>query len=359
MKATGILLIFLPFVSCQVKKEKTRPVISSISESVYASGSIKSKNQYQAFAPVSGIIQERLVTEGQSVRPGTPIISIISKTQKLNVENAALSASFSGLAVNRYKIEASELVIDQARDKMLNDLALLSRQKALWEQGVGTKIQLEERQLTANDSRAALKSAVFSYLDLKRQLKYYAEQSRNNLSITRELEREFIVKSRITGQVYSLYKEKGEAVSPQTPLALIGDSRQFLLELQVDEYDIVKIKQGLVAYVTMDSHKGKVFEAKVIKIYPEMNEHTKTFLVEACFTDPPAKLYPNATLEANIIIRTKKKAMLIPRSYLVDGSFIIKSNGKKIKIGTGLSDYETVEVISGLRPEDELIKPEP
>jgi multidrug efflux pump subunit AcrA (membrane-fusion protein) len=108
----------------------------------------------------------------------------------------------------------------------------------------------------------------------------------------------------------------------------------------------------------MDSYKGKVFEAKVTKINPIMNQRNKTFLVEAEFIQKPEKLYPNLTFEANIIIQSKENALLIPRNFLVNDSTVILSNGEKKKIQIGLKDYQYVEVLSGLSKESILMKPE-
>ena len=44
--------------------------MEKITESVYASGIIKSKNQYQVYAAVSGLIQQILVSEGDVVKKG-------------------------------------------------------------------------------------------------------------------------------------------------------------------------------------------------------------------------------------------------------------------------------------------------
>ena len=147
-------------------------------------------------------------------------------------------------------------------------------------------------------------------------------------------------------------------VNPQTALALIGDSEIFLLELQVDEYDIAKIKEGQRVLVSMDSYKGKVFEAKVSKIYPIMNEHSKSFSVEAVFVIQPPVLYPNLTVEANVIIQAKEKALLIPRNYLMDDSFVLIAKDKRKKVITGLKDYRKVEIINGLTGNDIIYKPQ-
>jgi hypothetical protein len=89
-----------------------------------------------------------------------------------------------------------------------------------------------------------------------------------------------------------------------------------------------------------------------------MNDRSKTFLVEAEFVSQPNILYPNITFEASIIINTKEKAILIPRNYLLNDSMVMRPNGEKIFVKTGLKDYQKIEVLSGLKETDEISKPE-
>lgn len=107
----------------------------------------------------------------------------------------------------------------------------------------------------------------------------------------------------------------------------------------------------------MDSYKGEVFEAIVTKLNPLMNERTKSFLVEAEFTRQPPVLYPNLTVEANIITAVKEKALTIPRNYLVDDSLVYISNSEKKSVKTGLKDFQKVEILSGLQSTDVIYKP--
>jgi HlyD family secretion protein len=148
--------------------------------------------------------------------------------------------------------------------------------------------------------------------------------------------------------VYSLLKEKGEMVNTQSVIAIVGDANDFILELQVDEYDIAKIKIGQKVFINMDSYKGQVFEAKVSKINPIMNERSKSFLIEAVFTTKPPTLYPNLTTEANIVIQTKENALTIPRAYLIDEAYVLLENNQKVKVETGLKDYQKVEILRGV-----------
>lgn len=352
-------LLLLCLLACHNQQEKIRPALAAISESVYASGTLKSGGQYQAFATVNGVIRKRFVEVGDPITKGTPILLISRETQELNRENAQLNAVYSSVGANQGKLEAARQEMETAHNKMLNDSVLLVRQRALWQQDIGTRVQLEDRELAAKQSRTTWYSASVNLKDLQRQINFNAAQSRNNLQVSRQQENDFILRSNVDGQVYALFKENGESVTPQTPLALLGGEGGFLLEMQVDEYDIARVAIGQRVLVTMDSYKGKVFEAVVTKLYPAMNDRSKTFLVEAAFTIPPAKLFPNATLEANIMIHTKKKALLIPRFCLVNDSTVLLSGGKSRTIKTGLSDYSQVEVLSGLGLNDELLKPMP
>jgi hypothetical protein len=131
-----------------------------------------------------------------------------------------------------------------------------------------------------------------------------------------------------------------------------------MLELQIDEYDIAKVRLGQHIFVTFDSYKGEVFTAEVKTIYPIMNDRSKSFTVEAEFLKAPPVLYPNLTAEANIVIQTKEKALTIPRAYLVDETYVLKENNEKKKVKTGLKDYEKVEILGGLSASEEIVKPE-
>ena len=108
----------------------------------------------------------------------------------------------------------------------------------------------------------------------------------------------------------------------------------------------------------MDSYKGRVFEAVVMKIDPIMNEQSKSFTIEAAFINPPPTLYPNLTVEANIVIAIKEKALVIPRNYLMEDNYVMMPDKVKRKVETGLKDYEKVEILKGISAMDEIIKPQ-
>ncbi|MBI3232907.1 MAG: efflux RND transporter periplasmic adaptor subunit [Bacteroidetes bacterium] len=357
MKIHILILFSVLLFSCKSKVEKTKPTQESISESIYASGIIKSKNQYQVFASANGIVDQVFVSEGDTVKKGEALLSIVSDAQKINQENAELASNFSDFNANEGKLYEAKLFVDLAKSKLQNDSMLYIRQKNLWQQQIGSKVELEQRELAYQNAKTSYISAQVKYGDLRRQLAFTSSQSKKNLLLSTKLLNDNTVKSEINGIVYSLTKSKGEIVGVQSPVAIIGDATNFILEMQVDEYDILKIRKGQIVMVTLDSYKDQVFEAKVTKINPIMNERSKTFLIEAEFIQQPEILYPNITFEANIVMQTKDKALLIPRAYMLNDSTVIKSNGDEVRVKTGLKDYQKIEILSGLSVEDELQKP--
>ncbi len=357
MSRIWLIAVVVLMVSCKDNGEKIKPVFEPISESVYASGKVKSKNQYLAFATVNGIIDSVFLKEGDSVKKGTPILSIANDIQRLNMENAQLASNFYEVKANQEKLKEAKLQKDFAKNKMSNDSILFFRQQALWQQKIGAKIDLEQRELAYQNSKTTYYSAQVRYDDLKRQLEFTSAQSKNNLLISGKVESDYILKSEVNGILYGLEKSKGEMVMSQTPVAIIGDAENFVLEMLVDEYDILKIKIDLPVIVSLDSYKGEVFEAKVTKIQPLMNELSKTFVVEAEFVRKPDKLYPNTSFEASIVIQTKEKAMLIPRKYLLNDSLVITAKGDTVSVETGLKDYQKVEILAGIDGDAELISP--
>ena len=353
----AILLMVILLASCQNKDERISPVMEPISESVYASGIVKSKNQYQVFAATNGLIQNIFVRDGDLIKKGDPIMQLMNESSRLNAENAKLAAAYAALDANRDKLTELQTTIEIAARQLQNDSLLFIRQQKLWDQQIGSKIEFEQRELAYRNSKKNYEVAKLRYDDLKRQLEFNSRQAINNLKISTSIANDFIVKAEADGKVYKILKEKGEFANTATPLAIIGDASQFYAELTVDEYDIARLQTGQRVLFTMDSYKGTVFEARITQILPLMNEVSRSFTIYADFVSKPDVLYPNLSLEANIIIRSKEKALTIPRTYLIGDSVVLLRNGSTKKVVTGLKDYRKAEIVSGLTTEDVLILP--
>lgn len=356
--ATALFLLLISN-GCRPTVEKTTPIRESVSESVYASGVVKALYQYEAFASTSGIVNELFVSEGDSVKTGTPILSIYNESARIGRESAELTRQFADRRVNQTRLNSLEANIDLASGKWRNDSLLYEKQKRLFAERVGTAVELEQRRLAAESARTSYVTALLQWQDLKREIEFNERNASKNLSLSKALEGDLVLRSKVNGKVYALLKEKGEVVSMQTPLAVLGSDKEFVLELKVDEYDIVKIQNGQEVLVTMDSYREDTFTAKVTRIFPIMDERSKSFIVEAVFTKAPPVLYPNLSLEANIVTLRKSDVLTLPRAYLYKERFVITSQHDTVPVTVGLKDYRKVEILDGLDEKTEVILPTP
>ena len=359
MRYFFILVYFLLMYSCNEKQERILPQKTRLTESVYASVTVQPDDLYQAYAAVAGILDRNLVEEGHFVEKGDALVQIINKAPKLNTENAKLALQ---LALENYSGSSAILkgLEDEIRSATLsfrNDSINYYRQKRLWDQQIGSKVEYDNRKLAYELSRNNLSLLKSRYARTKNELQTQVQQARNNYESSQISTKDFTVTSKIDGKVYALFKEPGEIVTTMEPLASIGSDSIFVIELLVDEVDIVKLGLEQKTLITLDAYPAEVFEARVSKIYPRKDERSQTFRVEAIFEEPPKTLYPGLAGEGNIIISEKENALTIPKEYLIEGNKVMTADGP-VEVTIGLQNLDRVEILKGIDENTELQKPE-
>lgn len=344
--------------ACSSEDQRIQPRTGIITESVYATVTLQPDSLYAVYAAASGIVDEVYRMEGDEVRKGDKIMQITNDVPVLNAENARLALD---LARKNYEGRAAvlkeiEKEIQVARLRVRQDSLSYFRQKNLREKNVGTQSDFDARKTTYDVSVNNLAALLNRYNRVQHELSTQLKQAENNYQTSLIATRDYAVTSEINGKVYQVVKNQGELVGPQEPVAMIGSSGRYVIEMLVDEVDIARIESGQRVLVTLDAYEGKVFSASLVKIYPQKNERTQTFKAEAVFDTAPRKLYPGLSGEANIIIRTNKSALIIPRSYLTKDDQV-KTDKGLISVETGLESMDEVEIISGIGTSTYLYKP--
>lgn len=360
MKFSAVLLLFFLISCTRGGKNELQVKRGTITESVYASGVVRSVGQYTVYATVNGILKSTKVVPGQTITQGQLLFELDADKARLNEENAKLIYQLS-LESNRYiqdKIAEMELKVQAAKDKLALDESIYNRNKRIREYQVISEVDFERVELAYKSSKLAYESAVKQLSQLKAQLHNERTRNANNLKISEKTAGDFEIRSAFSGKLFDILVKDGTLITTQTPLAIIGETDSYLLELEVDENDMARVAIGQKALITLDSYRNKVFEALIDKIYPIMDERSRTFRIEAHFVKAPAKLYPNLTAEANIIIQTKKNTITIPKSYLLPGDSVLVESGKKRKVTVGLNDYQKAEITQGLQSGERIYQVE-
>ncbi|MBK7753802.1 MAG: efflux RND transporter periplasmic adaptor subunit [Flavobacteriales bacterium] len=353
------LLACLLLIACGKKRETITPTVGPITESVYASGVVKAEGQYQVFPMVNGTVTALLVNEGDTVVAGQPLLRIDDRSSSATARNAdAQLRLLEQNASDRGPVLAQlREAVGQARDKYTVDSTNYARQQALWAQQIGSQNDLDQRELAYTTSKAAFVRASKALEETRERLRTELDVARNNLTISSAGNDDRTPRSLIDGIVYDLRIEPGELATTQKAVAVIGSASNLYLELEVDEYDITQVKPGQKAVISLDSYSGKAFGAEITRIIPIMDERSRTFRVEARFTEPPPMLFPFLTAEASIVLRTKEQALTIPAAYLIDGNYVLTGDDERTPVKVGARDLEKVAVLEGIDANTALYKP--
>jgi multidrug efflux pump subunit AcrA (membrane-fusion protein) len=354
-------------VSLKTKNKKENFFIveqKEMTEAVYASGTILPKDEYKVFAMADGILSQKMVREGDSVQSGQVLFHINNQLQQIRLNNAQEAYQ---IAQKNYDYAHSpvlkelETAIRVAQTQMQNDSVNYIRFKNLWQENATSKIEYDKYTLIYENSKNNFLLQKARYEKAKNDLLLNLQNTQSQVQLNSEINRDYVVRSLFAGKVYEIYKEEGEAVRRGEVIALLGSHQQFYLQMSIDETDIDKIKIGQEVLVKVDIHKGKIFKAKVSKIYPRLNRQNQSFRVDAELDkDQVLEGFSGLTAEANIIIQNKAKALVIPKAFLLEkDSLWIEKDGEKKKIGVtkGIENFEWVEITKGLENNTKVLKP--
>lgn len=359
---------------------------TAIVEKVSASGEIQPEVEVKLSPDVAGEIIELNVQEGDSVEMGRLLVKIrpdnfisaLDRTRaNLNQQMANLAQSKASLQRAEAQFTRSEL--DFKRQKTLHDSKAIS--DADYEQAVANYITAQK------DLEAAKQSVVAAEFIVKSSQASVNEAS-ENLRLTN-------VNSPVSGIVSSLKVEQGERVvgtqqMAGTEMMTIADLSRMEVRVDVNENDIVRLSLGDTTLIDVDAYSatGKKFKGIVTSIANTANTKAsadavtefkvKIRILNESYQDlvKAGNRYPfrpGMTASVEIMTNAKNDAVAIPLSAVTTREthqdtlsggttkskeivFVSENGEAKVRVvKTGISDYENIEILEGLKEGDEVI----
>ena len=389
-----------------VKVATEKVALRTIIETVNASGKVYPEVEVKVSPDISGEIVDLYVNEGDSVKRGQVVARIyadIYASQRDQVSagvaqaKAQLGNSAAGIIGLKATLDQTKTNFDR-QQKLLNDKVI---SRAEFETAQQSYLAA---QANYNAAKEGLKSSEAFIQSNKAQL----ARADKDLSRT-------VIKAPMDGIVSLLAVKKGERVAGNsfnvgTEMMRIADMRSIEVRVDVGENDIPKVKLGDTAMVQIDAYSNRKFTGIVYKI---ANPNTSTSLAAAASTDVtnykvhirllesgytdliiPHKSFPfRPNMSASADIQTKTKANVLsvalnavttrdpksdakkddkkddkkpetntaPKPTAADALeeivFVLQKDGKvkKVVVKTDIQDLNNIEVISGLKKDDEVI----
>src|ERR1700724_2555147 len=324
-------------------------------------------------------------------------------------------------------VQGAEASFRSAQADLTQQQANLEKAKLDWERGQGLfkdglipKQDFDQRKSTYDAAFAAVDSSKARVQSLKAQLNQTQSMVNQNKAVlvhTKDILSKTTYISPINGIVSYLPVRLGEYVVPGIQnsngsfLMTLSDMSVVTSGVKVDETDIVNVKIGQDADVTIDAVPGKIFKGRVTEIGSQAvlrtsglattqsttsNQEAKDFQVVVTLASPPENLRPGLSTTAKIKTAEKKNVVAIPIQALavrtrkdleeaaknskngtgsgvtlaappppapgdpkkdeIQGAFVV--NGKKAvfpPVDTGISGVTDIEVTKGLQQGDEIV----
>ncbi len=308
--AIGLAVLAIIIASSVVasrKREKALPVTTekairtNITQLVTATGKIQPEIEVKIAPEVSGEIIEIPIKEGQMVRKGDLLLRIKPDSYKAQVQEqeAALSGARSASVQHRAELSKAE-----------NDY---NRAKSLFEKGLISEADRNAAQTNYEIARAALQSSMFDIQRAEGALR----QIREALSKT-------TIYAPSTGTISSLTAREGERVVGTSQFAgtevmRIADLDNMEARVNVNENDVVNVKIGDVARISVDAYPDRKVQGVVREIASTATtnnagtqEQVTNFEVKISIPDHSVRLRPGMSATADIETDTVKNAVAVP-----------------------------------------------
>ena len=351
--STLILLTFLILSSCRNKEDGVKPEVKPLMEAVYASGFVVSKDEYEIYAQTEGSVADKLVEDGDPVKKGDPLYVLESGQQSARYR---IAKETYDLAQKNYRDDSPVLhelktMTESSFSKMQFDSLNFARYSNLIKSNATSQAEYDRIKLVFENSRNEYSTLKSRYERTKNQLFLDLQNAKNQVVISSDEAGRSVIRSEVDGLVFMTAKEKGELIRRNELVAIVGKKDAFYLQLNVDELDVQKVKEGQSVVVKIDAYPNKIFNGTITKVYPMVDRRQQAVRVDAMISELLPGSFSGLALEANIIIRKKDQAVVIPKNYLLAGDSVLihtDDGSKKIKVTKGIETLDEVEIIEGL-----------
>ena len=284
--------------------------IGDLTVTVIATGQLKPTHTVDVGSQVSGITDSVLVNYNDRVKTGQVLARI--NTEKLDAQVLQDKASLQSAhaKVNDAKVTVTET---EAEYKRMLD----TRQRS--------KLQIVS-QHDVDTAKAAYDRAVVAVTTAEAAV----TQAEANLKIDVANVNFAVIKSPVDGIVLSRSVEPGQTIAASFSVATLfeiaEDLRKMILQVNIDEADVGKVKIGQDVLFTVDAYPGRQFPGTItiIRYSSTTTNNVVTYLAEIAVDNDELLLRPGMTATATITVQSIPHALLVSNHAL---RFLPSTNG--------------------------------
>lgn len=284
---------------------------------------------------IPGRIEKFFVDEADRVKAGDPLVQLDDRDYR-----AALESTKARLEVVRANASLHRIDAERVRKLRAENYASQS--------------ELDSAQTQLRVDRAQIA-----------QLEAEVAQAQVNLDYT-------VLRAPTGGVILAKLKEVGEMALPggfagSGELIRLANLDELRAEVDVSEADLARVRLGRKAEVVPDAYPDRRYDARVVKLYPQVNRQKGTLKVEVSISNPDEALLPDMSVRIHFLGDEEPAQaggpalVLAPRSAVrsdTNGSYTwVVTNGRlrRQALRTGPSQGEQAVVLEGLSGGEALV----
>ena len=405
-------------VAVEMSPVKRQDLVSVVT----ASGEIKPKIYVNIGANAFGKIVKLYVKEGDRVKRGQLLAQLenVQSSADVAAQRASVNATQTDAVAAQAAYNTAQADLDRAKADLEQKRLDYKRAQQLMKDELIPRSDFETRKMAYETSEAGLAQSVARLAQAKAQVdsaEGHINQARATLTHEVDLLNKTSYVAPFDGTITNLPVREGETVvvgiqnSPGSTLMTLADLSVITAEVQVDETDVVNVKLGQPAEVSIEAIPRKTFKGVVTEIGDNAmvrstgiattqttgsSQEAKDFKVVVTLQDPPPNLRPGLSTTAKVTTATRSHVLTVPIQALtirrpkdlldekdkkgssnvqaasppvagadssdkskeeIQGVFVVGKDKKArfVPVETGITGVTEIEVLSGLKDDDNIV----
>ena len=248
------------------------------------------------------------------------------------------------------KVFAGETIVKLKNKEYENDIAIDSKKlsleiaeqdeikkRALYEKGGVTQAEVRNAEVSIANAKYSYENALISLDKMN-------------------------IKAPFTGIIVNLPHYTRDVLIPSgSSIVSIMSYDKMIMEINLPESAINEVKPGQAVAVTHYTLPDDTIEGTISELSPAISPETRTFSGKLLINNKDLLLRPGMFVKADIVVDKSENTIVIPKEIVMNNRrrkyvYVVERGVAKMRnIRTGLEDKDNIEVLEGLKLEDQLV----
>ena len=330
-----------------------RPLV----QTVVATGRVVAVSRAQVGSPVTGVVLERRVQEGDAVQPGD--VLAVLRADDLQAQAAEADAALDQL--RRSTRPRAQAAVREAEARLQQASREATRRRDLFARQLIAREALELALQAETVARTAAEQARLQMQDLAEGGPAEAAALARQATARALLEKTTI-RAEVAGTVLTRNVEPGDLVQPGRVLFEIARAGDTEVLVPVDEKNLEVLALGQPAMCVADAFPARPFPATVSFIAPSVDAQRGSVDIRLAVSPVPDFLRQDMTVSVNVETGRRDRALVVPNDALaeIDGNTarvwrVAEGRASRQTVELGLRGLALTEITAGLQDGDRVL----